>query len=222
MTDSEREQLDIESISEYVRESKSRTRAFLQTASIVTPGQRAVKTSVVPAVLPLGIDTSEDAEGSPKPDILETLWPGLHHQDFSHSVKRTPSFYLTLGFMGGAVIALFIVWGFYFFSSFFAHYGKLSSAWPQSKTISGSGQQVAPASGASSTEVLVPLVSTYEVQTGDTLAAIALRNYKHISPRLVDAICKANNMTDANVLGLGQKIVLPEYQPQNVSSQASN
>ena len=57
----------------------------------------------------------------------------------------------------------------------------------------------------------LPLVATYEVQEGDTLAAIALSNYKHVSPRLLDEICKANNLTDANVLNTSQKLTLPEY-----------
>jgi nucleoid-associated protein YgaU len=53
-----------------------------------------------------------------------------------------------------------------------------------------------------------------QVQAGDTLAAIAMRNYKRVSPRLLDEICKANNMRNANVLSLGQKLTLPSYNTQ--------
>jgi LysM repeat protein len=67
-------------------------------------------------------------------------------------------------------------------------------------------------------DVIMPTTPTYEVKTGDTLAGIALIAYKRASPRLLDEICRANNMRNANVLSLGQKLVLPEYRPQQVAS----
>jgi nucleoid-associated protein YgaU len=76
-----------------------------------------------------------------------------------------------------------------------------SPAAPAVRTESG-GEVVAPGSGS------------YQVQTGDTLAGIALKNYKRVSPRLLDEICKANNLRNANVLSLGQKLALPEYHTQ--------
>ncbi len=56
----------------------------------------------------------------------------------------------------------------------------------------------------------------HEVQSGDTLAVIARRNCKHASPRLLDEICRANGMRNANVLSLGQKITLPNTTAQPV------
>ncbi len=109
--------------------------------------------------------------------------------------------------MGGAVIALIVAWGFSGLSSLFANYGKVPATLNQSKTTSST---VTP-EAATNTGVRVPLVPVYDVQVGDTLAGIALSNYKHISPRLLDDICKANNLTDANVLSSGQKLTLPEY-----------
>jgi nucleoid-associated protein YgaU len=53
---------------------------------------------------------------------------------------------------------------------------------------------------------------------GDTLAGIALKNYKKVSPRLLDQICRANNMRNANVLSLGQKLTLPEYKAQTTQA----
>jgi hypothetical protein len=35
-----------------------------------------------------------------------------------------------------------------------------------------------------------------------------------VSPRLLDEICKSNNLRNANVLSLGQKLNLPEYHTQ--------
>ncbi|HEY9867987.1 MAG TPA: LysM domain-containing protein, partial [Candidatus Obscuribacterales bacterium] len=64
-------------------------------------------------------------------------------------------------------------------------------------------------------EVIVPAYPTYEVKSGDTLAAIAIKAYRKVSPRLLDEICRANGMRNANVLSLGQRLVLPEYRPQS-------
>jgi LysM repeat protein len=83
-------------------------------------------------------------------------------------------------------------------------------------TVTHTGKVSSPGQAASvSEEAITPAEPTYEVQSGDTLAAIALRNYKRVSPRLLDEICLANNMKNANVLSLGQKIVLPVYHPQD-------
>ncbi len=218
--ESKEKQLDVDSISEYEREedaakpqAKSHTKDLFKPASEVISVARAIKSVVLP-VQAGGVGQSQGAAGSIDnvnssiPDVLETLWPGIH-QDFSHSVtvKRAPSYYLTLGFMGGAIIALIVAWSFTSISSLFANYGKASSTLNQNKITS----TTVASDAASNTGVRLPLASTYEVQDGDTLAGIALQNYKHISPRLLDEICKANNLTDANVLNTGQKLVLPEY-----------
>lgn len=215
--ESEQEQLDIDSISEYVRDqsetkvqSKSYAKDLFESAGEVMSVARAIKSAVLPThpenesrTPDICIDNNVSSD---KPDVLETLWPGVHH-DFSHSVtvKRTPSYYLTLGFMGGAVLALILAWGFSAVSSLFANFGKVSpNVVTQNKATNSAPETL-------NTSVKTPIASTYEVKEGDTLAAIALQNYKHVSPRLMDEICKANNLTDANVLNLGQKLVLPEY-----------
>ena len=114
------------------------------------------------------------------------------------------------GFFAGIVVVSLVVWFFSVLSTFFTHSNGLSAGL-SANNKTGSAESTSTVEG---NKVLVPLVPTYEVQEGDTLAAIALRNYKHISPRLLDSICRANNLTDANVLNLGQKITLPEYTPQ--------
>ncbi len=215
VTETKQEQFDTETISEYVREQKvekpqprSYSQDFLNSASEVISVAKAIKSAVVPGAIDL--DDETDILGSAnkvKPDVLETLWPGVHH-DFSHNihVKRPPSYYLMLGFMGGAIIALVGAWSFSVISSLVSNYGKTNTTLAQPKTSTTQTAAVAGASG-----VKIPLVSVYQVQEGDTLAGIALQNYKHVSPRLLDEICKANNLTDANVLVLGQKLTLPEY-----------
>ncbi len=205
---SEREKLEFESLPEFVREPRSASKdSYVSKAAYV-----------------------EDEEVLPKSAELEALWPGVN-ADFLHSTKKGPSFYLTLGFLGGAVVSLVGVWTFAFVS-------HMAVAPPQAKQIvvahgkqgvcptvaGGSATESATAPGgavvttrvsaAGDAEVIVPLASVYEVKSGDTLAGIAIANYKRATPRLLDAICKANGMRSANVLSLGQKLNLPDYRPQ--------
>jgi len=208
-TESKQEQLDLDTISEYIREAKPRAHDMPGSANReLSPVANTEKKS---APLPI-FSLKDDIDQSPQTDVLETLWPGLHHHhDFTHTIKKkTPVFYLIAGFLAGAVVVCLFAWCFSLLSSFFTHNNSLPSGLSQNKSESTEASSVS----GTGNKVLVPMVPTYEVQEGDTLAGIALRNYKHISPRLLDSICRANNLTDANVLNLGQKITLPEYTPQ--------
>jgi phage tail protein X len=165
----------------------------------------------------------------PKSAELEALWPGVNH-DFYQTSRKSPSFYLTVGFMAGAVVSLIVAW---VYSMAFhpssptqaqapqtdakpivvAHgaqtSAKLTSAAPQTLTVQGTGS-----------ELITPIDSVYEVKDGDTLAGIALHEYKRVSPRLMDAICRANGMANADHLSLGQKLNMPQYrtQPTQISA----
>jgi len=204
-TESKQEQLDLETISEYVRESKPR-----ELSGSTNKGPSPVpNTDSKPSHSTLLPFKNISAPQAPETDVLETLWPGIHHHDFAHTIKKKPPvFYMIFGFVAGTIIVSLMVWCFSIISSLFAHNNILPVGVSANKTDSAYSGSV------NGSKILVPLVATYEVQDGDTLAAIALRNYKHISPRLLDAICRANNLTDANVLSSGQKITLPEYSPQ--------
>jgi LysM repeat protein len=171
------------------------------------------------------LDDHIDELVRPKHEALDTLWPGVD-RDFFQPSRRSPSFYLTVGFMAGAFVSLLGVFGY----SMISHSIQANATGDGAKKILVAGGQAvapqkAPEGGAPHTtvvngsEVLIPAFPTYEVKTGDTLAGIALKAYKRVSPRMLDAICKANNMRSANVLSLGQKIVLPEYHP--VTSQVA-
>jgi LysM repeat protein len=150
---------------------------------------------------------------APKSDELEALWPGVHH-DFEPSRQRPVSLYLTIGFMAGAVISLAGVFGY----SAVSH--AVASKAPSGQTIASNSDTAktptpgGPQTGQDGSETLVPATNSYQVAPGDTLAGIALKNYKKVSPRLLDQICRANNMRNANVLSLGQKLTLPEYKAQ--------
>jgi LysM repeat protein len=211
---SEREKLEFESLPEFVREPRQSAREAYTTK----PSRE------IPTAKPLVAPPIEEGElaALPKTAELEALWPGVSHEIFQHGPKKGPSFYLTLGFMAGAVVSLVGIWG-------FAAVSHMASSGSNSKEIvvqsgqNGSAKGIGGEGGAVVTqlasrnvepETVVPLSTTCDVGSGDTLAGIALKNYRRATPRLLDEICRANNMKNANVLNLGQKLLLPEYHPQ--------
>ena len=221
----DRDTIEIEPLPEYVREES----AYKKEVSNAMP-------SLNPSSSSTSSGSYERWERSSSPvveteeqhsDVLEALWPGVHH-DFERAAstaKRGPSFYLTIGFMGGAIVSMLGIWGVTSVSSVVANAGhgaEKQIVQGRTSTQQSAAQQAVPS--AAGGDLIVPIASTYEVQSGDTLAVIALRNYKHASPRLLDEICRANGMRNANVLSLGQKIILPEYnrQTSQVASTTSN
>jgi LysM repeat protein len=213
---SDKESREFESLPEYVRESKPRTRDTLEfTSAKYQPETSKYQSEDVyqPEAESIPTYVSEpEIHRATKNDMLETLWPGVHH-DFGQGAKRPPSFYLTLGFMAGAVISLVAVWFIGSVSPMVANIAKPNST----AVVTQKPENLVPQAAQptpSSPDSLMPVAPTYEVASGDTLAGIAFKNYKHCSPRLLDEICKANNMANANVLQLGQKLTLPEYHPR--------
>ncbi len=208
--DAEREALELESIPEYLSEPSlpSREAAVSMASKVFTERESRA---------PLPQAAPEPQGGHHSSDELETLWPGLHHDLVAHS-KKSPSFYIMVGFMGGAVASMVGVLGYFSVTQLVAHAPSSSekritmtaSAVGQSKQTQAPPDVRTEASG----EVVVPASNQYQVQTGDTLAGIAMKNYKRVSPRLLDQICKSNNLRNANVLNLGQKLALPEYHTQ--------
>lgn len=49
----------------------------------------------------------------------------------------------------------------------------------------------------------------YEVQSGDTLGSIAIKFYGSSAPEYVERIQRANQMTDADTLSIGQRLSVP-------------
>jgi LysM repeat protein len=151
-----------------------------------------------------------------KTEELEALWPGVNH-DYLAPSRRTPSFYLTLGFLAGAIFSLAGVWGYAFFTG--ATPSVAEAVGEQGKIVVAGGADASAGTvttrpAPSKSEVVAPLYPSHEVQSGDTLAGIAMKAYKRVSPRLLDEICKATGLKNANVLILGQKLKLPEYRSQ--------
>lgn len=198
--DCERETIDFDSIHEYLRDTHLPTRDAAVSMSSSVFNQRQMN------------EEAHFETEAPKADELEALWPGVHHDFPQQTVHRSASFYISVGFAAGAVISIAGIFGFFSLSHLVTAKGPDNSK----VMVAGVPQGVAPgATVSASGDVLTPSTPTYQVQPGDTLAGIATRNYKRVSPRLLDEICRANNMRNANVLSLGQKIVLPEYHASN-------
>ena len=149
-------------------------------------------------------EVSEYTQGE-KLNDLSDLWPGVH-QDLHQLNKNTPSFFLTIGFMAGAFVSIVAV---YIYSLFY----PMTKPGLANKVVLSSNPVATQSASvtSSSSDVIVPITPVYEVQSGDSLAGIALKNYKRVSPRLIDEICKANGLTNANKIALGQKLTLPKY-----------
>lgn len=210
---SETEKLDFESVPEYVREPRSHSRDSYVSKACYMEDE--------------GVPRAKSAE-------IETLWPGVS-ADFLHGAhnKKAPGFYWGVGFASGIAATLAVIGMVYTCMHCFVGSGERQQA-PSivvaEGTVSTTTQMRSgvttqrgsapvamvttkqPVSGDA--ELIVPLYTSYTVRTGDTLAGIALQAYKRATPRLLDEICRANGMRNANVLSLGQTITLPEYRPQ--------
>lgn len=206
----EREKLEFESVPEYIREPKA-------------PARELHSLSSRPYLGPYE-DREREAPALPKSEELETLWPSIHASEFlpAASNKRHPAIYVAAGFAGGFLSCLVLCGLSAGLSGYMSQKHDLASQDKQivvSRQAPGNSQNnqqavVTARQGNQNAEVVVPLFTSYTVKDGDTLAGIALQAYKRATPRLLDEICEANGMKNANVLSLGQTINLPEYHPQ--------
>lgn len=162
--------------------------------------------------------TMDDAQNA---DELETLFSGVHQQHhldlggLLQTAKKTPSFYIMIGFMAGAVFSLLSVWGYSAVSTQFVKANDNSSKEIVTKVQEAQKEQHLVVQNVDPNAEIVPISSTYEVKSGDTLVVIAMKNYKKVTPRLIDQIVKANGLKSANALSLGQTLKLPNYRNQS-------
>lgn len=214
----DQEKLDFDSVPEYVREPRLSSRDSYSSK----------------------VYLEDETESTAKSAEIETLWPGVS-ADFLHGHHKTkqPSFYWGVGFVSGivaSVLSVGIVCG---VIQLFSHHDAQGAA--KIVTANGATLSASQAHSALSTQkgaalvttrvavggdpdVVVPVFASYTVRNGDTLASIALQAYKRATPRLLDEICRANGMRNANVLQLGQNLNLPAYHPQarQIASGASS
>lgn len=203
----ERDSLDFDPVPDFLKDSLP-TREAAVSMSSQALNEREVSRNNRETLLP--------GPEAPKSDELEALWPGVHH-DFEHAPRKAGSFYATVGFMAGSALSLLCVFG---YSAATTHVASIKATDSKQMTASAKPSNAVPGvpqsvTGQDGSETLLPAANSYQVQPGDTLASIAQHNYKRVSPRLLDSICRANNMRNANVLSLGQKLTLPEYHAQS-------
>jgi LysM domain. len=176
--------------------------------------------SLVSPLLDRHPGTAGDAQS---PDELETLFSGVHTQQhhldlgglLQVAAKKTPSFYIMIGFMAGAVFSLLSVWGYSSVTTHLAKGNDNSGKEIVTKVQEAQKEQNLVVQSVDPNAEIVPISSSYEVKSGDTLVVIAMKNYKKVTPRLIDQIVKANGLKSANALSLGQSLKLPNYRNQS-------
>lgn len=221
-----------EEIDEDRRKPQLDVKPMLPAASIEVLN-RSTELSTIPQVSTMRSEqrtvSGEQQSETPPTDELEALWPGVHHDlhsDLNQPSKRQPSFYMMLGFMAGAVVSLLGVWGYSAVGAKIIAGGdaqkQILVAGASTKSQTENSEPEIETKGVDPNATLVPISSTYEVKANDTLVMIAMKNYKKVTPRLLDEIVKANGLKSANVLSLGQKLNLPNYKPQSSTIAATS
>jgi len=145
---------------------------------------------------------------SDKDRELDILWQGYK---INSKEEKSPSVYLAIGFVTGALCMLLI--------TTVLNFGKTSNEsftdlnlWKkgnsQVQVKSVQPVSVTPAS-ASEVQTTATDKEVYVIQSGDTLEKVALKYYGTSDPAKIQEIQTASNMSDPNKLQIGQKILVP-------------
>jgi len=158
---------------------------------------------------PQGDGTPEVYVRQNKEKELDLLW-----QNFKMPRgERSPIVYLGIGF-GAGIIATLIVSAFIGLSTGEIQ-PKFNFKMPAISVPSGEKKAAKinflPASNNETAQEVSeqPTSEEYTVQSGDTMESISRRFYGSYSPEKINKIMQANNMTDPNKLGIGQKLIIP-------------
>lgn len=148
---------------------------------------------------------------------LDILW-----QNFKINTKeeKSPGVYLLTGFIAGA-LCMFLMNAILSIGSNLS-VGDVETAFGQpkfEKKISRKSKlpqitqsvEVVPAAAVSIEEEIanIPAVENYVVKSGDSMSTIVYRFFGKYDPSKVEKIRKANNLTNAHKLSIGQKLVIP-------------
>lgn len=143
---------------------------------------------------------------SNKDKELDLLW-----QSFKNAQKedKSPGIYLTVGFLTGA-LCMFLM------STFlnFGHYQEGNAEinlWKKGSAVVASKIKIAPADTAKTTES-VNKIQKHKIQSGETLASVALKYYGNSGPDYVKKIQDANGIQDPNKISIGQELTVPVQQ----------
>ena len=161
-----------------------------------------------------GINSEPIEDGSPevyvrqnKEKELDILW-----KDFKiPKGERSPIVYLGIGFALGVITTL-LVSAFIGMSSGNFHPGFSFKKAQETAAVTVPAETSTVSEYEDETTTTeTPTVENkeYEVQSGDTMERIVKNFYGNYSEEKVNAVMKANNMTNPNKLSIGQKLIIP-------------
>ena len=138
---------------------------------------------------------------SDKDRELDILWQGFK---INHREERSPGFYLTAGFITGALCAIFLAF-------------MLNFSMPKNETTAGNNfwnksqpkttVNVTPSTPLDSAEITK--TTQYVIKSGDTLGAIAYKFYGNSSPSKIAKIQSVNKLRTPDDLQINQKLIIP-------------
>ncbi len=132
---------------------------------------------------------------------LDLLWRNFNIDKRS---DKSPSVYLTAGFVAGAVMMLILTVLVSFTARGINSVKENTVAPVKKEKLSFS---FVPSSEKADEETAVNEV--YSVQDGDTMEAILIRFYGSYSKEKEALVLKTNNMTNPNKLSIGQQLTIP-------------
>jgi len=132
---------------------------------------------------------------------LDVLWQGFK---VNHREERSPGFYLTAGFITGAICAILMTLVINLGAPSKDNISDLN-LWKKANTKPT--VNVAP---SSQTETIGSVKTTeYKVKSGDTLGAISYKFYGVDNPAKISKIQTVNNLKSPNDLQIDQKLIIP-------------
>jgi len=135
---------------------------------------------------------------------LDVLWQGFK---VNHREERSPGFYLSIGFITGAICAVLITLIINMGTPNKDNVSDLN-LWKKATTkTTTSTVNIAPSSAVETT--VAPQTTEYVVKSGDTLGAISYKFYGVSTPEKIQKIQDANKMSSPDDLQINQKLVIP-------------
>lgn len=140
---------------------------------------------------------------------LDVLW-----QNFKVNQKndKSPSIYLAVGFIIGAVVMLILTVMISFSANGIRAVQDNMNSAPAPVKKEKLSLNFIPSSAEK--EEPAAINEVYTVQSGDTMESILIRFYGSYSKEKESLVLKTNNMTNPNKLSIGQKLTIPMEQKE--------
>jgi LysM repeat protein len=141
---------------------------------------------------------------SDKDRELDILWQGFK---FNSKDERSPGIYLTIGFITGALCMFLMTTILNFGNPSKESFADLN-LWKKANVEVKKKDTPVNVTPASQTQANTR-TEKYTIQSGDTLASIAIKYYGNSSPDSIQKIQNANNMDNPDKIALGQELLIP-------------